>query len=124
MLVVKVATVVVRGWSSCDGEGAACICAREVGVVMGLMNGKKEKERKITHLSWRVAGPIYACDVCEDRCNEVAGMLAKGGVMCHDPDASDHGTCTTTVCSLISTLFVCPLCSAFGCASPQLSYLR
>ncbi len=32
--VVKVATVVAWGWCSCDGEGAACIHVREVGVVM------------------------------------------------------------------------------------------
>ncbi len=91
---VEVAAVVAGSCAGCQGgngcgarlerlqrEGAACVCAREVGVVMGLMNGKKEKERKITHLSWRAAGSIYACDACEDGYNEVAGVLAKGGVM-------------------------------------------
>src|SRR6266581_6269740 len=38
--------------------------------------------------------------------------------LCHDPDTSGHGTCTTTVCLLISTLLMCSLCSAFVCVSP------
>src|SRR6266702_4628418 len=32
---------------------------------------------------------------------------------CHDPDASGHETCITTVCPLILTLFVCSPCTAF-----------
>src|SRR6266568_132418 len=32
---------------------------------------------------------------------------------CHDPDASGHGTCTTTVCLLISTILVSSPCSPF-----------
>ena len=32
--VVEAATVVARGRRGCDGEGAACVRAREVGVVM------------------------------------------------------------------------------------------
>src|SRR6266702_6124034 len=39
-------------------------------------------------------------------------------VMCHDPDALGHGTCTTTVCLLILTFLMCSLCSAFVRASP------
>ncbi len=35
------------------------------------MNGKKERGKK-THLSWRAAGPICACDMCEGGCNGVA----------------------------------------------------
>src|SRR6266702_3364447 len=38
--------------------------------------------------------------------------------LCHDPDASGHGTCTTTVCLPILTLFVCSPCAAFVRASP------
>jgi len=45
------------------------------------MERKKEKKITITHLSWRVAGPICACDMCEGRCSGVAGVPAKGGVM-------------------------------------------
>ncbi len=30
----QVATVVVAGQHSCDGEGVACICVREVGVTL------------------------------------------------------------------------------------------
>src|SRR6266702_3107753 len=45
-----------------------------------LMNGKKERGKK-THLSWRAAGPICACDACEGGCNGVAGVPTKGGVV-------------------------------------------
>ena len=30
----QAATVVAAGWRSCDGEGAACVHAREVGVTL------------------------------------------------------------------------------------------
>ena len=30
----QVAMVVVAGWRGCDGEGAACVCMREVGVTL------------------------------------------------------------------------------------------
>src|SRR6266702_4499917 len=36
-----------------------------------------------------------------------------GALRCHDPDASGHETCITTVCSLILILFVCSPCAAF-----------
>ncbi len=39
------------------------------------------KKGKKTHLSWRAAGPMCACDVCEGGCNGVAGVPAKGGVV-------------------------------------------
>src|SRR6266702_2135399 len=42
---------------------------------------------------------------------------------CHDPDASGHGTCTTTVCLLILTFFICSPCSLSIRASPQTPYL-
>ncbi len=57
--VVKVATVVAWGFLQQFDEWK-----------------KIKKERKITHLSWRAAGPIYACDACEGRCNGVAGVMA------------------------------------------------
>ncbi len=45
------------------------------------MNGKKERGKK-THLSWRAAGPICACNMCEGGCNRVAGVPTKGGAGC------------------------------------------
>src|SRR6266702_8027416 len=46
------------------------------------------------------------------------GVVTQRHCRCHDPDTSGHGTCTTTVCLLISTLLMCSLCSAIVRVSP------
>ncbi len=42
---------------------------------------EKRKKGKKTHLSWRAAGLMCACDMCEGGYNGVAGMPAKGGMV-------------------------------------------
>ncbi len=43
--------------------------------------------------------------------------------MCHDPDDSGHGTCTTTVCYHIVSLSTVPLVPPLSCYHPIPSYL-
>src|SRR6266702_426244 len=51
------------------------------------------------------------------------GYPSPGNPLCHDLDALGHGTCTTTVCLLISTLLCVPFVLFLSVHHPSKSYL-